>query len=374
MIVISTQCFAPKIGGIESLMTGMAEAMADEGKDLIVLADGLEQKKDKDYKFKIKRFNSWKPIRRIQKAKYIKKISQNFKLDAIYADSWKSIEYLKDIETRIIVLAHGTEIPKQYWSKIFNLLRFKKNRIIAAYKNANQIIANSSYTKDLMQISLNLDREKIKIIHPGIDIYRDFISASDEARIKKIIGGNYPVITTLARVEKRKGHKFILNALSEIKNDFPNIMYLIAGQGPYLKEIISYSKELKLQDNIQFLGWITEPEKSLILKNSNLFVMTPNLVGESVEGFGMSFIDAAFHQLASIGTDSGGISDAIINNETGLLCEAENQEDITNKIRLLLTDNSKRNKMGIKGKERAEKFFTWKNKVKEYLNVISEKS
>ena len=143
-------------------------------------------------------------------------------------------------------------------------------------------------------------------------------------------------------------------------------MYLIAGQGPYLKEIISYSKELKLQDNIQFLGWITEPEKSLILKNSNLFVMTPNIVGESVEGFGMSFIDAAFHHLASIGTDSGGISDAIINNETGLLCEAENQEDITNKIRLLLTDNSKRNKMGIKGKERAEKFFTWKS----YSNFI----
>ena len=64
MIVITTQCFAPKIGGIESLMTGMAEAMAGEGEDLLVLADGLEEKRDKQYKFKIKRFNSWKPIRK----------------------------------------------------------------------------------------------------------------------------------------------------------------------------------------------------------------------------------------------------------------------------------------------------------------------
>jgi len=67
---------------------------------------------------------------------------------------------------------------------MFNLLRFKKNRIISAYNNSNKIVANSSYTKDLMQVSLNINREKIKIIHPGIDIYKDFISDSDEERIK----------------------------------------------------------------------------------------------------------------------------------------------------------------------------------------------
>ena len=370
MIIITTQCFAPKIGGIESLMTGMAEALSDSGEDLIVLADGIEDKKDKKYRFKIKRFNAWKPIRRLQKANYLKKISKKNNIRVIFADSWKSTEYLNNIKATVVVLAHGTEIPKQYWSKMFNQLRFKKNRIMYAYSNSNRIIANSSYTKDLMEVSLNIKREKIKVIHPGIDIYRDFISIEDEKRIKKIIDGKFPVITTLARVEKRKGHKFILNALSEVKKEFPNILYLIAGKGPYLEEIRLYSRKLGLSKNIYFLGWITEPEKSLILKNSNLFVMTPSLVGESVEGFGMSFIDAAFHGVAAIGTDSGGISDAIVDKETGLLCEAENQEDITNKIRLLLSDDKKRNQMGINGKERAEKFFTWKNKIKEYLNVI----
>ena len=370
MIIITTQCFAPKIGGIESLMTGMAIAMSNAGQNLIVLADGVEEKNDKKYKFKIKRFNAWKPIRRIQKANYLKKIAEEYEVRAIIADSWKSIEYLKNFKKKIIVLAHGTEIPKQYWSKLFNLLRFKKNRIISSYRNADQIIANSSYTKDLMQVTLNIPEEKIKIIHPGIDIYREFISTADETKIKKIIDKRFPVITTLARVEKRKGHKFILNALSEIKKDFPNIIYLIAGEGPYLEEIKSYTKKLGLQENIKFLGWITEPEKSLILKNSSLFVMTPTVVGESVEGFGMSFIDAAFHGLASVGTDSGGISDAIVDKETGILCIAENQKDITEKIKLILKDNEKRKQMGINGKERAEKFFTWKNKINEYLDII----
>ena len=370
MIIITTQCFAPKIGGIESLMTGMAEALSDSGEDLIVLADGIEDKEDKKYRFKIKRFNAWKPIRRIQKANYLKKISKESKIKAIYADSWKSAEYLGKVNARVIVLAHGTEIPKQYWSRIFNALRIKKKRIVLSYNNSYKIIANSSYTKDLMQASLNIKRDKITVIHPGIDIYKNFISTADETRIKSIIAGKFPVVTTLARVEERKGHKFVLNALAEIIKKFPNILYLIAGQGPYLEEIKSYSRKLGIADSVQFLGWITEPEKSLILKNSDLFVMTPNIVGESVEGFGMSFIDAAFHGVASIGTDSGGISDAIVNNETGILCMAENQKNITENIILLLSDSKKRDRMGINGKVRAEKFFTWKNKINEYLEVI----
>ena len=71
MIIITTQCFEPEIGGIEALMTGMAESMNSIGKDVLVLADGkVKEEDDKDKKYKIKRFYGWKPTRRIRKAKY----------------------------------------------------------------------------------------------------------------------------------------------------------------------------------------------------------------------------------------------------------------------------------------------------------------
>ena len=76
--------------------------------------------------------------------------------------------------------------------------------------------------------------------------------------------------------------------------------------------------------------------------------------------------------MPSIGTDSGGIQDAIINNETGIICEPENQEDTTKNLRKILSDNQLRKQMGIKGRKRAENLFTWKNKIKEYLNVINK--
>ena len=62
MIIITTQCFAPKIGGIESLMTGMAEAMAKNGEEVLVLADGKKNKDDQNKCYAIKRFSGWKPI------------------------------------------------------------------------------------------------------------------------------------------------------------------------------------------------------------------------------------------------------------------------------------------------------------------------
>ena len=370
MIIITTQCFYPKIGGIESLMTGMADAMCDADKDVLVLADGVKNVDDEKKKYKIKRFSGWKPYRRRRKAFYLKKFIANNNIEAIYADSWKSVEYLKQVNVKIVVLAHGTEIPKKYFDYFYAFLNIKKRRIIKSYENCYKIAANSAYTRDLMIASLKISSDKINIIHPGIDIYKYFISDEDRDNVKKIIRDSSPIITTLARVEKRKGHKFVINSISKLKSKFPKMIYLVAGKGPYLDEIKKYVRMLKLEKNVLFLGWITEPEKSLVLQSSDLFIMTPTQVGESIEGFGMVFIDAAFHGIASIGTRSGGISDAIIDNKTGLLCEEGDQASITNNIDKLLSNRELRVKLGKNGKERAKSDYSWNAKVSEYLNLL----
>jgi len=368
VIIITTQCFQPRIGGIEALMTGMAESLCSIGKDVLVLADGkVRAEVDKDKKYKIKRFYGWKPLRRIRKAKYLEKVCRENAVESIFADSWKSIEYVDKKNKKILVLAHGTEIPKQHWTMMIDNLRFKKNRIIKSYENVYKIIANSNYTKDLMQASLKIDKNKIQIIHPGIDVYREFISKEEKLYVNQIISDKSPVITTLARVEKRKGHEYIINAINELKDQFPDLIYLIAGKGPYLENIKRIVEKLNLNNQIVFLGWITEPEKSLILKNSDIFAMTPTTSGESVEGFGMAFIDAAFHGVASIGSDNGGIKDAILDGETGLICKASNQLDITKNLKRLIENKNLRIKLGKNGKKIAEEKFSWNKKIHEYL-------
>ncbi len=370
MIIITTQCFSPKIGGIEALMTGMAESLGALGKEVLVLADGKENLDlHSKIQYSIKRFYGWKPIRRIRKAQYLEKICKEKNVEAIYADSWKSIEYVNKKNKKILVLAHGTEIPKQYWSIMLDILRFKKNRILKSYQGVYKIIANSTYTKDLMQASLKIDLKKIEIIHPGIDVYKDFISEEEEHYVKSLTYKKSPVISTLARVEKRKGHEYVIFAIKELINKFPDIVYLIAGKGPYLDTIKNLVKKLKLENNIIFLGWITEPEKSLILKNSDIFIMTPVLIGESVEGFGMAFIDAAFHGIATIGSNSGGIGDAIIDGHTGLLCQSGDQASVTFNLKKLIENKPLRYQLGENGKKIAIEKYSWNKKIFEYLDA-----
>ena len=369
MIIITTQCFYPAIGGIEALMTGMAAAMHESGKDILVVADGKKDESDESKTYNIKRFNGWKPIRRIKKASYIGQLCNTSNIEAIYADSWKSIEYLKNINVPIFVLAHGTEIQKNI-NKLDIYKKFKQKRILSSYKKSKRIIANSNYTKELIKESLEIDANKISIVHPGIDIYEKFIHNNTIVKIKNILNNSHPVIITLARLELRKGHKLVLNALSRLIEKYPNLLYIIAGDGPSKKEIEEYARTLGINNNIRFLGWITEPEKSVLLKSTNLFVMTPHLDNQSVEGFGMSFIDAAFHGLATIGTDSGGIPDAIIDGRTGLIAKTSDVNDITAKIDELLSNPKKRLTLGMAGQKNALEKFQWKNKVKEYLDLI----
>ena len=372
MIIITTQCFYPKIGGIEALMTGMAESLSSIGKDVLVLADGTDDTvEDGNQKYSIKRFYGWKPLRRLKKARYLEEICKRENVEIIYADSWKSIEYLNKKNKKILVLAHGTEIPKQYWTLMIDALRFKKKRIINSYKDVYRIIANSNYTKDLMHASLKIDYEQIKIIHPGIDIYQEFVSNEETNFVEKIVHNKNPVITTLARVERRKGHKYIINAINELKEQFPNIIYLIAGKGPYLETIKNYVKKLNLTNFVIFLGWITEPEKSVILKKSDIFAMTPIISGESVEGFGMAFIDAAFHGVPSLGSDSGGIKDAILDGKTGIICKVNDQSNITFNLRKLIENEPLRIELGQNGKKLAKEKYSWDKKIHEYLDAAN---
>ena len=369
MIIISTQCFFPSKGGIEDLMTGMAKAFVQSGQDVVVYADGIISDKDKILPFKIKRFNQWKPIRRILKAKEINNLIKIRKIDLLVTDSWKSAEYLKPINVKIIVLAHGSEILKLPYTPINVYKKYKKNRILKSFNKAQIIVANSYYTQNLIK-GLKVNPNKIKIIHPGIEIFDGSISEDISDKVKKIVEGKSPIILTLARLEKRKGHLLVIEALSRLKFKYPNFLYMIAGEGNYKDTIIKHAISFNILDCIKFLGWINEPEKTLIIKKSDLLVMTPGLGTESVESFGMAFIDGSLNGVATLGTDNGGMSDAILDRQTGLIAKTGDVEDITLKIDQLLSDNSMRKKLGKNGIEFSSKTFPWKYKIQEYLDLM----
>ena len=125
---------------------------------------------------------------------------------------------------------------------------------------------------------------------------------------------------------------------------------------------------LLLENQVLFLKDISQDLKNALIKKSNLFVMPSIIHNNSVEGFGIAYVEAAQYSVPSIGGKDGGASDAIKHNETGIICDGSDLNEIYSSIDLILK-NSSYKELGKKAKEFAKK-FEWDNIVKEYLKIL----
>ena len=181
-----------------------------------------------------------------------------------------------------------------------------------------------------------------------------------------------PILLTLARLEKRKGHIEIINSIQKLIPDFQNIQYVIAGEGPELKNLKKIVKEKKLERNIIFVGKVNEFQKKFLFKKTQLMIM-PTLddtQNRSIEGFGIAYIEAAFFSIPSIASNVGGTPEAVINNTTGKIIN--NIDDLFSVIRELLLDQNKIIELGKNAQKRAIDEFNWEYIAKKYLLLINK--
>jgi len=365
MIAVLTQCFPSRKGGIESLMSNLSLSLSNKQK-VIVFADRYHLFFDAIYDNKVKenllirRTGGIKFFRRRKKIKEFKLLLLTGKISCVIADSWKSLELciellnIKKIPT--ICLAHGNELlhrNSRKFTKLFNVLN-----------NANAVVANSEYTLNLVK-KIGLQKPILKKIHPGVEN----IFETKESEIKNLNGN--PVILTLARLEKRKGHIYIINCVEKLINQFNNLKYLIAGEGPELSTLKAIVSKKKLNHNIVFLGSVNESQKKYIFKKTDLMVM-PTIdesVNKSIEGFGISYIEAALFGIPSIASNVGGTPEAVIHNNTGIILN--HIDELEQNIKELLINDEKRLRLGKAAKQRAINELQWDKIKEEYFSLIS---
>ncbi len=366
MILILTQCFPSRIGGIENLIFNLSYFLSKKNK-VIVLADQHDVIKDKvfDNKFKnnfiIRRFSGIKYFRKRNKVKELEKIINFQNIKFIIGDSWKSlempIEMLQDKKIPSICLIHGNEIIVKN--------KNHKKRILNTLRKVNKIVSNSVFTKNLLQ-KVNPELNNIEIIYPGT-------SSFDKVKEEELqLADGQPTLLTLARLEKRKGHQNILYAISKIKDQYPNIRYIIAGDGKEKKNLISLSKILNISKNVIFIGSVSEAQKKFIFNKTDLMIMpTIDETNKfSIEGFGIAYIEAASFGIPSIASNIGGTKEAVLHNITGIVLDDIN--DLENSIRELITNKDKRELYGQNAKKRALNELNWDNQIQKYLKLMSK--
>tara|TARA_B100000029_G_scaffold6545_1_gene7042 strand:+ start:40 stop:1134 length:1095 start_codon:yes stop_codon:yes gene_type:complete len=364
MFVISTRNFPPEVGGMQNLMGGLATALINHG-PVKVFADKSEnfEKYDDISKVEIERFGGIKLIRKYRKAnRVIECIKNNKNIRSVFFDHWKSVEkinseIIKGIPT--FCLIHSKEINHSKGSSL-------NKRVLKSVSKVKHVIANSNFTKSLA-IEIGIPGEKIHIIHPGCDDPRK-IEKNVQIQVEDIFKDSFPKIITVARLERRKNHQSILMCLRNLKEQFPKIKYISIGDGEEKNHLAKLAKELKIENQVVFLSKADEKLKVGLIKNSNLFLMPSIKYKKSVEGFGISFIEAASYGVGSIGGEHGGAEDAIQSEKTGLLCNGEDIDSVYKSI-ISFFENDNYKKYGLNALKFSEN-FNWKNVVKKYLNLI----
>ena len=365
MIVITTRNFLPEIGGMQTLMSDLATHLSKFYEVKVFAEVSKDSKKfDESQKYEIIRVKGIKFIRKFRKANQIQDFFlKNKNINALLSDHWKSLEKISKntcLSSCTICLIHGKEINHPKGSPL-NI------RMLNSLTKAKYVIANSEFTKNLA-IEKGVNENKIVIINPGTNIHEN--ESLDENYAKKIFNNANPRIISVCRLEKRKGLENTLLALKNFQSKFENFKFAIIGDGEEKENLKNQIKNLNLSQNIILLQNMDTKLKNALIKFADFFIMPSIQVGKSVEGFGISFLEAAKYGTASIGGIQGGSSDIIKNKNTGLLCDGNSHGDIYKSLMLIMENNNYK-VFGDNAKIFARQ-FAWENQINKYIDLIKK--
>ena len=329
-------------------MTNIAYYASYSRNKVTVLSDGSKLSSsnfDNKCKFVIFRFDQIKFLRKRIKSSFAHNFLKENNIDLIFFDSWKSLESLSiNTDARKICLVHGNEI--------LNLR--KKDRILNSLNKADLIIFNSNFTKNKTIKNFKITRNiEHKIIYPA------FIKNISKNKINK---KKYD-LCTVARLEYRKGHHLVFEAMSILRDKHDIILrYAILGDGPELSRLKDLVIRHSLNGQVEFINQYYPIEK--IFKNSSVHIMPTLTTPESIEGFGISNIEAASYGLPCIVSNSGGTPESVGDN--GIIVKENNPKELANSI----IDIFKKYKTYSKNSYIFANKFDSKKKIKEYLNIF----
>jgi phosphatidylinositol alpha-1,6-mannosyltransferase len=326
-----------------------------------VFADYHENYKEFDNKenFSIERVGGIKFLRKIRKAQLINEFIKENKIQGIIADHWKSLELIKT-DKKKYCLIHGKEINHPKGSSL-------NKRVVKVLNNVEKVIANSEYTKN-MAINNGVDQDKVIVINPGVGTVEELDKKSLE-KVESLLKIKTPRLITVSRFDKRKNHEKVIMALRNLRQQYPDIVYICIGYGDEEENLKKLVQELDLGSQVMFFKDISNDLKNALIAKSNIFVMPSIIHKTSVEGFGIAYVEAAQYGIPSLGGKDGGASDAISHDKTGLICDGNNLDDIYSSLNSMI-ENKKYHVFGKNAKEYVSK-FQWDKILDEYKKILN---
>jgi phosphatidylinositol alpha-1,6-mannosyltransferase len=238
-------------------------------------------------------------------------------------------------------------------------------------KKASLVCPVSQGTADLLQTYFGeaLKNTKVRPILNGNDFYKTVPEEKALNRQPSIP----PILLSVGDVKPRKGQHLSLAAFAKIKEHFPESRYHIVGhykQNDYYRDLQQFIAGRNLQD-VTFLGAVSDTELSHQYQDASVFVLTPEQEGLHFEGFGLVYLEAGAYGLPVVGTQTGGVPDAVREGITGFLVRPGDVDEISAAALRLLDDPELARQMGRANRRWAEQ-LTWERNAEEQIQAYRD--
>ena len=246
--------------------------------------------------------------------------------------------------SNIVALSHGHEV---WWAKI-PILKQILRKII---KDVDKLGYLGAFTRNEIS-KATTEVNKLVQIAPGIDTNYFQPKKPNPALIARYQLEDRRVIVCVARLVHRKGQDQLIKALPSILEKFPDAILLIVGQGPIEQMLRNSARQLGVTHKVIFTGRVPHGDLADYICLGEVFAMPvrSRFFGFEVEGLGIAYLEASACGLPVVVGNSGGATDAVIDQVTGLLVDGTNVNEITDAICRLLADPAKAQAMGQAGR------------------------
>jgi phosphatidylinositol alpha-1,6-mannosyltransferase len=322
-----TSEFAPATGGIGTYAREIASAATALGADVTVVAPDYgrdNRAADRSLPYEVRRFRAGLHSMKDLPSKILlaRSLVRAERYDVVHAADWPffiPVALSRNLAPgRILMTVHGTEINETQTP-----LKRLAIRTTGVFGRRTEIAANSGYTSELFRERFAVDEHRIRPIWLGVSqFWFGPRKGRAETRLAHGIAADRIVMITVARITRRKGHSVTLAALSALPRDLrKRLTWLIIGpegEADYVKPLKGLVASTDC--DIRFLGAIPDQDIRDIYGAADFFCLTgvPDSSGR-VEGFGLVYLEAAACGLPSVATATGGVPEAVISDETGIL-------------------------------------------------------
>ncbi|MBI4831261.1 MAG: glycosyltransferase family 4 protein [Candidatus Lindowbacteria bacterium] len=365
-ILFYTKEFPPEVGGIETYTYNVANYFAKFGHNVVVAVRRMPGDREFDVSQRFKTVRLMRPVippilYRLYTFAAIPLLIKRQAIDFVYLPYWfrfSSIIYhlSKLFGLKYFVTCYGEEVlfdPKR--------MRHSHRRLLKGYRRAERIFAISEHTKKLLA-ALGIEDQKVAVVKPGIDVSAAEPAASPIEKLSRDLQlDGKKVVITVSRLVKKKGHDNVLRALSASRERRKGLAYLIIGEGEEEANLKALAKELGLEKEVLFMGRVSDEVLKACYALSDVFIMTTREVDDSkrTEGFGIVYLEANLYGKPVIAGSVGGVGDAVIDGETGILVDPHNVGEISAAIDKLLSDGKLSARLGENGRKRVREEFAW---------------